>query len=103
MRPSKLRSERQNQYNYLTGEQLQQELKKQIEEKKQQQMAAEIQNQQDILQHYKNYQLGADMHDGEDPRYINDLQNLMANKEKHLEMMAGAGGMEGRPVENMGF
>ena len=37
------------------------------------------------MQHYKNYQLGADEQAGEKPHYMNDLNSLLKNKEKEIQ------------------
>ena len=58
MRPSKLRNEKQKQNNYLTKAELESELDLQVQQKKQESLAQKLENEEQILNHYKNYNIG---------------------------------------------
>jgi len=49
MRPSKVRSDRQKQYNYLSDQEYQQQLQQQIQDKRREKEAEHLQNQAEII------------------------------------------------------
>eukprot|EP00347_Sterkiella_histriomuscorum_P023688 403333731 len=100
MRPSSLRRDRQNQYNYMSSEEQKLELDKQVQEKRLLQQQEKVQNQQEILNQYKNYQLGADEYSGENPAFMKDLDQLVQNREREIQRMVG---MNMGHIRNEGF
>ena len=42
---------------------------------------------QENIAHYKNYKFGADDTRGENPTYMNDLQQLLKNKEREIDKL----------------
>ena len=90
MRPSKVRSDRQKQYNYLSDQEYQQQLQQQIQDKRREKEAEHLQNQAEIIDQYKNYQLGGTE---EDQTYINDLEQLIARKEHEVHAQMATRGI----------
>ena len=80
------------------------EIRQQIEEKKNREAREKLQQHQETLDHYKNYKFGADAGRGENPTYMNDLQVLLQNKERVIEQQREAlAGRDDRSRANAGF